>query len=131
MKHIRIITLFIWCALLTGCHPNTGHGISTKDRLEISRAHDWNVTWSLNTALANGGIKGRIKNPVWYYSIDSGPWKKKSFHVSRVSDTELRLEVTIDRAEFISGSEINCYMDYVFDGSSISRVSSPRLVKIN
>jgi hypothetical protein len=115
-----------------GCNSNTGHSLSTEDRLELRSGEDWKVTWDISAPVAQRDISKRLKNPKWNYSLDGSTWRSLPLPVNRVSESALRLSAVINAGELVEASEILCYISYVFDGDSVGAdgANHPRVVAI-
>jgi len=132
MNPIQLAFLFAISWLLSACHPNTGHTLSTDDPLEIPSKQDWKVTWTISAPKAGVDNLKRLVDPKWNYSLDGGAWQSVTLQVTRMTDTELQLTAIIPKSEFNGNTLIHCYITYVFDGTQEGRdrIKDSRTIKI-
>lgn len=123
----------MWCFALTSCNPNTGHSLATNDSLEIDDSEDWTPTWTLEAPKVTRGIEDRISEAQLHYTIDSGVWQSAPLLATKETDTRIQLVATIDRAQLTGHRRIQCFTEYVFDGTQEGGHGrkDPRVIQIN
>ena len=133
MKFFFSFIAIMWCVALTSCSPNTGHTLATNDSLDVVDSEDWTPTWTLEAPKVGRGIVNRISEARLHYSIDSGVWQSTPLFSKIETATRIQLVATIDRKELTGHSRIQCFPEYVFDGTreGIHKRKDPRVLKIH
>ena len=91
-------------------------------------SQDFVITWILQSPKSYRSISNRIKDAKIQYSIDSGAWQSKPLTISKIDDSTIQIIGRIDQFELANHKQIQCFIQYVFDGTQ--QKHDPRTIEI-